>query len=626
MEFAATFGSLGDIIAVCQLTIQLSRALGIGTAQASASAKEYQELRKELDIFTAILVNVVATYEHYSSPSLDDFDRLLHTVVQECHDLIQSSLNRLVPKYHDSLKPEGSGSRIRDGIRKVEWSVREKERVKELRDKLRTNGQRISILTQIVSRNSARTNNETLLFRIGEVQGLISKHDEHQDALMKHMYRSENVTRLEASRIQDMEQSIQTLTENSNGIMSFVTNAVEGIIDLRRLLESVAETVVHIRAILSTPYFMKSLDPTRDMPIFLSDALGRKIDLPLELLVDWESLNTVLGVLFKSQKGYLMVLNHQFAIEDHCSGKDIKQDVPLQVGIRRGMRIDMSMVFTESQAIQGSCPRCHTITDAPENITIQCQTDHCGMWFRILQSDVPTTKTHYSTPSTEKASGKQASNLSVPVEPSDFQRVRMMNKISLTPTSTVEEEENRDMVEGSNRLAFAPAPYSIGQSSTSDFAVRTKTKRSGDELDDDDLELPPSKTRKQASSSINNDPRGRTQLESLQIEPSLWDDAQAESREEDKINLLLLDLKSSNADLRDRLELLDCSSNNATVASSPAGYGSPIDLDDSDDPILPDSPPMTAYRPRLEPSPSPPTPIPFPKVSPPPSPDYQASN
>ncbi|KAK9794209.1 hypothetical protein SCARD494_05786 [Seiridium cardinale] len=107
MEFAATFGSLGDIIAVCQLTIQLSRALGIGTAQASASAKEYQELHKELDIFTAILVNVVATYEHYSSPSLDDFDGLLHTVVQECHDLIQSSLNRLVPKYRDSLKPEG---------------------------------------------------------------------------------------------------------------------------------------------------------------------------------------------------------------------------------------------------------------------------------------------------------------------------------------------------------------------------------------------------------------------------------------------------------------------------------------------------------------------------------------
>ncbi|KAK9413534.1 hypothetical protein SUNI508_11856 [Seiridium unicorne] len=559
MEFAATFGSLGDIIAVCQLTIQLSRALGIGTAQASASAKEYQELRKELDIFTAILVNVVATYEHYSSPSLDDFDRLLHTVVQECHGLIHSSLNRLEPKYHDSLKPEGLGSRIKDGMRKVEWSVREKERVKELRDKLRTNGQRISILTQTVSRNSARTDNETLLFRIGEVQGIISKHDEHQDALMKHMHRSENVTRLEASRIQNMEQSTQTLTENSNGIMSFVKNAMEGIIDLRRLLESVAESVVHIRAIMSTPYFMKSLDPTRDMPIFLSDALGRKIDLPLELLVDWESLNTVLGVLFKSQKGYHMVLNHQFAIEDHCSGKDIKQDVP-------------------------------------------------------LQSDVPTTKTHYSKPSTERASGKQASNLSVLVEPSDFQRVRVMNNISLTTTSTVEAEENRDEVEGSNRLAFAPAPDSIGQSSTSDFAVRTKTKRSGDEPDDDDLELPPSKTRKQASSSINNDPRAPTQLETLQIEPSLWDDAQAGLREEDKTNLRL-DLKSSFAHLLDQLEA-NYSSNNATVASSPAGYESPIDLDESDDPILPDSPPMTAYRPRLEPSPSPPTPIPFPKVPP----------
>ncbi|KAK8062324.1 hypothetical protein PG997_014421 [Apiospora hydei] len=56
MEVALTFGSVGDIIAICQIAIQLSRALGVGCAEASGSAKEYQDLRKDLDAFTHIKV------------------------------------------------------------------------------------------------------------------------------------------------------------------------------------------------------------------------------------------------------------------------------------------------------------------------------------------------------------------------------------------------------------------------------------------------------------------------------------------------------------------------------------------------------------------------------------------
>ncbi|KAK6072069.1 C2H2 type zinc finger protein [Seiridium cupressi] len=50
------------------------------------------------------------------------------------------------------------------------------------------------------------------------------------------------------------------------------------------------------------------------------------------------------------------------------------------------------------------------------------------------------------------------------------------------------------------------------------------------------------------------------------------------------------------------------------------------DPSDPDGPIFRNSPPMTAYRPRLEPSPSPPPAIPLPKVSSPPSPGRKASN
>lgn len=57
MEVALTFGSLGDIIQLVQLAIQLGRAIGVGKAAVTGtSAKEYQELRHDLDILVSVLM------------------------------------------------------------------------------------------------------------------------------------------------------------------------------------------------------------------------------------------------------------------------------------------------------------------------------------------------------------------------------------------------------------------------------------------------------------------------------------------------------------------------------------------------------------------------------------------
>lgn len=54
MKFGLTFGSLGDIIAVSQIAIELSRTLG----SAGGSTKQYQELREGLDGFVRVLMHV----------------------------------------------------------------------------------------------------------------------------------------------------------------------------------------------------------------------------------------------------------------------------------------------------------------------------------------------------------------------------------------------------------------------------------------------------------------------------------------------------------------------------------------------------------------------------------------
>lgn len=63
MDFALSFGSLGDIIQLCQLAIQLGRAVGVGTAAVNgSSAKEYQQLRHDLDLFVGVLMQASRFY------------------------------------------------------------------------------------------------------------------------------------------------------------------------------------------------------------------------------------------------------------------------------------------------------------------------------------------------------------------------------------------------------------------------------------------------------------------------------------------------------------------------------------------------------------------------------------
>ncbi|WAO95610.1 Stress-response A/B barrel domain-containing protein [Fusarium falciforme] len=69
MEVALTFGSLGDIIAICQVAVQLRRAIGVGSEVVGESAKEYQDFREDLDTFVCILMQIVATYQQHEFSS-----------------------------------------------------------------------------------------------------------------------------------------------------------------------------------------------------------------------------------------------------------------------------------------------------------------------------------------------------------------------------------------------------------------------------------------------------------------------------------------------------------------------------------------------------------------------------
>ncbi|KAK3896403.1 hypothetical protein C8A05DRAFT_20612 [Staphylotrichum tortipilum] len=150
MEAALTFGSLGDIMAVCQLAIYLGRAIG---SSQYGSAKEYQALRKDLDGFVKALMQVVATYpQREFTPYLEGLDTSTKETVDDCAGLIREALDRWQKKYHQALASKGSGNALKDAGRKMEWFLREQERVAELQVKLSQGIQRLTLLSALAAR------------------------------------------------------------------------------------------------------------------------------------------------------------------------------------------------------------------------------------------------------------------------------------------------------------------------------------------------------------------------------------------------------------------------------------------------------------------------------------------
>ncbi len=100
-----------------------------------------------------VYYQVVAIYpQHELTPYLGELDTVTKQVVEECADLIQKALARWQRKYGQALSPDGSGNVLKDASRKVEWYLREKERVAELRAQLDRGVQRMTLLSALAVR------------------------------------------------------------------------------------------------------------------------------------------------------------------------------------------------------------------------------------------------------------------------------------------------------------------------------------------------------------------------------------------------------------------------------------------------------------------------------------------
>ncbi|EXU97164.1 hypothetical protein X797_009783 [Metarhizium robertsii] len=492
MEVALTFGSLGDIIQLCQLAIQLGRAVGVGCGAAGgASTREYQHLRHDLDVL------VVATYQqHELSPCLQVLDDVSKSVVDECASLIQDILQHLRSRYGGSLGAEGSGKKIRDIVKRIEWSVRETQRLEKLREKLHEGGAEAVAAdgpgcgVSIPSPKSARVDNATVLARIDEVQRLASQARSGQGEILaflkKHRAANEDQGHKQIQKLGEVCRQLDVQEKGGRAILAVARDAFRGIIEVKKLLAQVSQNVIDLQVVASNSIFIRPLDPTRGVPVILEDALGRSLEIRAQWIdtLEWEVLNGLLAGYFKGHKGHDMVQRQDYALEESTTGRDLNTSLPLRRSLRRGMKINMSMIFYGTEVVVGACPRCHTVTDAPEDVNVQCQIDDCGMWFRMQKQVVKacglasTTEEGDGASSETLAGGEVTAVTSIPVEPGDFQRVRLLRQYEVPP------RPNAQVVDA--ELAPPPAP----STPSNELADSSDTEPMRSELSESEASVP----------------------------------------------------------------------------------------------------------------------------------------
>lgn len=93
-------------------------------------------------------------------------------------------------------------------------------------------------------------------------------------------------------------------------------------------------------------------------PITLTDALGRVAPIHLELINNWDILDSVLEARFKNVPGERKIRQKEYALQDRSSKQDIRRDVPFNLCFLPGRRIDMCVLFEDNPCTPTSCPTC----------------------------------------------------------------------------------------------------------------------------------------------------------------------------------------------------------------------------------------------------------------------------
>ncbi|MBE3046041.1 hypothetical protein IMZ48_26575 [Candidatus Bathyarchaeota archaeon] len=89
--------------------------------------------------------------KHGNHPKFTDLDSLAEEVIVDCERLILEFIDRWEQKFEESLGARRPARKAKKVWRSIQWSLQEREKVRELREKLSQTARNITLLATLTA-------------------------------------------------------------------------------------------------------------------------------------------------------------------------------------------------------------------------------------------------------------------------------------------------------------------------------------------------------------------------------------------------------------------------------------------------------------------------------------------
>ncbi|KAL1607942.1 hypothetical protein SLS60_002881 [Paraconiothyrium brasiliense] len=364
-----TFGSVGDIIAVCILVKDCVDAL----SETRGSAAEYQAVVRELYILEKALLEVgILSRTHAVTPELNSLFASITTTIDQCRKSLEAFKLKIKPYDHDLGNGSGGpkANKILTGTaRKLLWQVRMKDDVSRFRAEVVAYSMSIDQLLAAATMHTVKAQSDKvtdLLTRqenaLKDLQARLSKVNRRVTAGNSLLLKLAKTAR--ADWLMQLGHDLKALMLKIMAV-NLVTYAA---------VDKIQKSVLNIEQ--NMPTLMRPI--TTERIFYLEDAIGRVSTITLDFITSWDALLAVLEVRFQGKPGLKKVLKKEYAIQNRATRKDVDVSQNWESTFLPGLWFDMDMIFQEVQE-EGSndptgdtCPRCQARSNQPPGLQIKC--------------------------------------------------------------------------------------------------------------------------------------------------------------------------------------------------------------------------------------------------------------
>lgn len=133
-----------------------------------------------------------------------------------------------------------------------------------------------------------------MLARIDEVRRLVSAEASSREEMLRLLKGQHDIANRQADQLKAVNEQLVVCSRSNSDVLTSVKQSLAAVVEIKELLAQVAKVVVSFQVSASSSTFLRFLDPTKELPIVVEDALGRR----LTILPEWiEFLQWKVGAL-----------------------------------------------------------------------------------------------------------------------------------------------------------------------------------------------------------------------------------------------------------------------------------------------------------------------------------------